>query len=358
MQTFVGKGNMIPDSHLGLPPEVISSVANSSRLPLSTDGRKKLVAEFSHSLYRWYQKRSQATRNWNPDVTFDWRSLRRDHSEKLMTIVEGFYAVEQYAPDYTSELVRLTRGGYGHSQFQIRWGAEEEKHADLWRNVLLFGRARTPAQLQDYTNELRANAWVAPFSNPLEMLFYTVFQERATQLIYLKTVNLCRNENGIEDPVLVKAVSTIATDEAAHYDFFLSLARVHLYYFPTLAFEALVKVLRNFIMPAAHIVPNYDAFINELYGSRLFSPGMYGREVVKPALGALGLESVRAVEKAILNTKASPTMTGWPLRSPYSGCNFAVLESTIRSLFDRINRFELDVGLNEISPTVFVPVDE
>ena len=118
-----------------------------------------------------------------------------------MNIIEGFYAVEQFAPDYTAELTRLARRKYGQAQFQIRWGAEEEKHSNLWRNILLFSRARTPGQLERYTEDLRANAWVAPFDTPLEMLFYTVFQERATQLIYLKTAAWVQKKFEVNLPI-------------------------------------------------------------------------------------------------------------------------------------------------------------
>ena len=164
---------------------------------LSREARQRIVGRCCHSLYRWYIARSQENRNWNPDLSFSWKKIRQDHSESLLTVVEGFYAVEQYIPDYTSELTRLVRKGYGHSQFQIRWGAEEEKHSDLWRNVLLFSRGRTADQLENYTRNLREVAWNAPFDTLLEMLFYTVFQDRATQLIYLKTAN-CARTNGFD----------------------------------------------------------------------------------------------------------------------------------------------------------------
>jgi acyl-[acyl-carrier-protein] desaturase len=233
----------------------------------------------------------------------------------------------------------------------------------LWRNVLLFSRARTPEQLERYTSDLRANAWVAPFDTPLEMLFYTVFQERATQVIYSKTAALARGEGndrtGLHetDSILARVASTIAVDEAAHYDFFLALARVHLYYSPQEALEALVKVLRNFVMPASRIVPNYDAFIKVLYESRLFGPSIYGREVAKGALMALGVESVKAVEDGLVQTKATPGLDGTPRPAPFSGCNFSVLESTIRRLFDRVNRYEAEVGLAGIQATVFTAVE-
>jgi len=194
------------------------------------------------------------------------------------------------------------------------------------------------------------------------MLFYTVFQERATQLIYLKTASLVRqgstSEAGCSTPdlVLARAISTIAIDEAAHYGFFLALSRVHLYYFPEESLQALVTVLRNFVMPAASIVPNYDAFIKVLYKSHLFSPSIYGREVAKPVLSALGIESIKEVERGLLQTKIAPSLDGDDLPNPLMGYNFSVLESAVRRLFDRVNRYESEIGLTCIQPTVFTAI--
>jgi len=241
-------------------------------------------------------------------------------------------------------------------------GAPPGYSSTLRRNVLLFSRARTPEQLEQYTCELRSNAWKAPFDTPLEMLFYTVFQERATQLIYLKTASLVRqgstSEAGCSTPdlVLARAISTIAIDEAAHYGFFLALSRVHLYYFPEESLQALVTVLRNFVMPAASIVPNYDAFIKVLYKSHLFSPSIYGREVAKPVLSALGIESIKEVERGLLQTKIAPSLDGDDLPNPLMGYNFSVLESAVRRLFDRVNRYESEIGLTCIQPTVFTAI--
>ncbi len=340
-------------------------LAEACRTPLtsiSREYRQLLVNRGCHALYRWYLDRSQRHRNWNPDRGFAWSDIRNDHAENVIALVQGFYAVEQYAPDYTAELTRLARTGYGHSQFQIRWGAEEEKHSDLWRNVLLFTRARTASQLEQYTHDLRDQAWEAPYKSPLEMLFYTVFQERATQLIYLRLAAAAEGRSdesklsSARDPVLAKVCSAIAADEAAHYDFFLSLARLNLYYFPEESLVALVRVLRSFVMPAATIVPDYDAFIKVLYEAKLFGPQIYGREVARPALKALGIESVKAIEAGLAATRTPPDPSGIVRPPVISGCDFNALEGTVSHLFDRFIKYERDVGLADVDPTVFVQV--
>ena len=122
--------------------------------------------------------------------------------------------------------------------------------------------------------------------------------------------------------------------------------------------EALVKVLRNFMMPAADVVPNYNEFVQVLYQARLFSPAMYGRDVAKPALLALGIHSVRVMEHELTRTRTTPSLDGTTRPAPYAGCNFEVLESTVRSLFDRVNRYESEIGLDRINPTVFAAVEK
>jgi acyl-[acyl-carrier-protein] desaturase len=352
----------MPPRALDLPADIDLAPPVPAPSLLGRGERQRIVARACHGLYRWYLDRSQAKRNWSPDRSFGWRSLGQKHSPELLAIVEGFYAVEQYAPDYTAELTRLVRGGYGRAQFQMRWGAEEEKHADLWRNVLLFSGGRTPRQVEEYTGELRASAWQAPWDTPLHMLLYTVFQERATQRIYLGLAAIARGEGrdprfaGDRDPVLAEVAETIAVDEAAHFGFYLGLARLHLYYFPEETLRALVDVLRHFVMPAAAIVPNYDAFVRELYAADLFGPRKYGRDVAKPALAALGIGALKDVEAGLLRTKDAPAMDGSLRPAPaLDGCDFGAVESAVRGLFARIGEYEDQVGLSQVDPTVFVP---
>ena len=341
---------------------------------LSRAEKDRLIARGFHGLYRWYTDRSQTKRNWNPDRSFDWRTLGQSHSDELIAIVEGFYAVEQYAPDYTTELTRLSRTDYGRSHFQLRWGAEEEKHADLWRNILLFSRRRSREQLEQYTDDLRASAWTLPYDCPIRMLLYTVFQERATQFNYMNLAKVARGESdkpqftGDRDLLLAEACKAIAIDEAAHYDFFLEGARMYLYYYPEETLTALVDVLRSFTMPAGGIVPGYDDFIKTLYEGGIFSPRLYAREIVPAALSMLGVDSIRDIERGIKRTRRVPD-EGGAMRdtaifdqkldqprevSEFTGVQFPVVEAAVMRLFDRIGRYEEEVGLSEVAPTKFV----
>ena len=171
-----------------LAPPLYLTADDRPRTPvalLSNQEKDRLIERGFLGLYRWYTARSQETRNWNPDKSFDWRKLRSDFSEPLIRVLQGFFAVEYYTPDYVDEILNLVRRSHGRSHFQLRWGSEEEKHADTWENAVLFSRQRSPEFLERYKHDLRANTHRSLWEgDALRNLIYTVFQERATQLNY------------------------------------------------------------------------------------------------------------------------------------------------------------------------------
>jgi acyl-[acyl-carrier-protein] desaturase len=188
-------------------------------------------------------------------------------------------------------------------------------------------------------------------------LLYTVLQERATQINYLNTAAIARGANprpafsGDADPVLAKAATVIAADEAAHYDFFLEGARMYLYYFPEDTLEALADVLRHFAMPAMDLIPDYSAFVEQLYGGEVYGKKHYARDVVRSSLGKLGIANLRQVEAGIQRSRMAPG--GAVPRVVGEGVEFPVLESAVQRLFARVGRYEAEVGLAEIDPTPF-----
>lgn len=329
---------------------------------LSRQQKDLLIERAARSLYRWYTTRSQKTRNWHPDQSFNWRALRTDHSPEVNTVIEGVFGIENYAPDYTSKGTQMLRKSYGRANFQMRWGAEEEKHSDLWLNCMLFMRFRTPEWIDDYMQYLREGEWNLPWEDPLHMAFYVVIQERATQLTYLNIARLARGENDkpgfseSADPVLVEIAQTIATDEAAHYNFFLEIARLYLYYYPAQTLDALVDTIEHFGMPSVHLLPDGDKFRDALYRSGIYGGREYAHDVLKVALKNLGVNNRRALERGIKRSRQAPDPDGH-LRDTafFDGFEYDVVETSVKRLYGRLKEYEKEVGLDEIIPSEFVP---
>jgi acyl-[acyl-carrier-protein] desaturase len=329
---------------------------------LSRGERDRLIDRGLMGLYRWYLSRSQAQRNWNPDGSFDWRSFRTDHSPELNEIIEGFFAVEQYVPDYTRETIRLSRRNYAHSQFQIRWGAEEERHADLWLNAILFSRYRSPRWIEQYREVLRAREWQLPWNDAFHMVIYAFIQERATQLNYLNMALIARGESdrpGFEherDPVLATVAQTLVTDEAAHYYFFMEVTRLYLYYYPTETLEALFDVVQHFAMPGMAEVPDINRLTELLYVSGIYGPRQFARDVLQVALEQIGVAGRKALERGVRRSRLVPNEDGTlGDRCQFEGLDYAAVSSAVRRLFGRIERYEREVGLADVDPTRFVP---
>ncbi|MCA0360913.1 MAG: acyl-ACP desaturase [Armatimonadetes bacterium] len=330
---------------------------------LSRAEKDRLIERSFLGLYRWYINRSQSQRNWNPDTDVPWKDIRQDHNEEINKVLEGFFAVEQYVPDYVENIVNLVRGSHGRSHFQIRWGSEEAKHADLWHNACLFSRFRSPDWLRNYMGELRSNQWTLPWEgDPIRMIFYTVFQERATQINYLNLGVIARGKSLVEkfkgsaDPVLVRASQLIAMDEAAHYNFFLEGARLFLYYYPAQALEAMTDVIKYFSMPAGNIIPNYNEFAEIVHKAGIYGPREHSRDVVQSCLDNMGIENKRALERGIRETRLVPDEDG-NLRQTaiFPGLDFSHIEDAVKRLFGRIQKYEGEVGFDTVDPIEFKP---
>ena len=329
---------------------------------LSKQEKDRLIERGFIGLYRWYVNRSQTHRNWNPDTSFEWREFRKDHSPELLRILEGFFAVEQYVPDYVLTLLKVIRTSHGRSHFHLRWGSEEERHADLWHNCVLFSGQRSGNWLREYMEELRTNAWELPWEDPMHMIFYTVFQERATQVNYLNTAVIARGNSPMpefandQDPILEQACKIIAADEAAHYNFFLEGARLYLYYYPAQAIEAMHNVIKYFSMPAGNLIPNYDHFSELVHRVGIYGPREHAKDVVQLALKNLGVAGRKALENGIRRTRLVPDENGNLRESAtFDGIDFESIQGHVRRLFGRIEDFEKQVGFDEVDPTKFVP---
>lgn len=326
---------------------------------LSRQQKDLLIERGFLGLYRWYVARSQETRNWNPDTSFDLRNFRKDHSDEVNTIMEGFFAVEQYVPDYVTQLMHVIRKSHGRSHFHLRWGSEEEKHADMWRNAVLFSGKRSLEWTEEYMGELRNNIWRLPWDDPLHMIMYTVFQERATQVNYLNLGLAAKGRHPTltndADPVLAHMCQTIAVDEAAHYNFFLEGARLFMYYYPEESTQAMIDVLRHFAMPAGGIIPNYDHFATVLYKNGIYGPREHSKDVVKIAMENLGAESLRAVEKGIRDGRKVPDKNGNMRHTGiFETIDFDTVEKKVQRLFAKITDFEESIGVPDHQLTKFV----
>jgi hypothetical protein len=95
------------------------------------------------------------------------------------------------------------------------------------------------------------------------------------------------------------------------------------------------------------LIPDYAAFVKELYAAEVYGDRQYAVEVVRPALRQLGIANLRQAEAGVRRNRAAP-FAG-------EGVDFLVLDSALRRLFARIGRYEAETGVAAIDPTNFIP---
>ncbi|WP_104989571.1 acyl-ACP desaturase [Deinococcus sp. NW-56] len=345
-----------------LPPNMLNERPRTPAGLLSNAEKDRLIERGFLGLYRWYTARSQETRNWNPDRSFEWLKLRQDLPPEIVKVIQGFFAVEQYAPDFTSSLVNLVRRSHGRSHFQLRWGSEEEKHADAWENAVLFSGQRSPQWIEEYKERLRSQTWELPFPDAIHNIVYTVFQERATQLNYLNMMKIAQGKSekpqyaGFSDPVLAKVAQTIAVDEAAHYNFFLEGVRMYLYYYPERTLDAIKNVIGQFSMPASALVPDWQDFAETVYRAGIYGPRDFQRDVMQVAFRNLGIESRKALEEGIKKTREVPDFEGGNHKTTaiFDTFDYGAVEGDVRRLHAKIQDYEKEIGFDRFDPTEFV----
>jgi acyl-[acyl-carrier-protein] desaturase len=261
-----------------------------------------------------------------------------------------------------NKLLQLVRKSYGRAQFQVRWGTEEQRHMDAWQNTVLFSRFRSVEWIEDYKEALRNNEWQLPWDDAMHMLFYTLIQERATQINYLNAAAIAAGKvdtpehRNDADPVLEKVCIAIATDEAAHYNFFNESARLMFYYYPAQSVDALVDVIKHFSMPGVDIIPNFRRFQEKCAQAAVFGPREYAGDVLQVALSNIHVRASKAFSYGVRRSRMVPDPDG-NMRDTalFEAIDYPALEQAVKRLHERIAEHEQEIGYSEVDPTYFVP---
>src|SRR5262249_30039164 len=263
----------------------------------SRQPRKALMPAFSHSqfeglekdlfrLYRDFFDRGEKKRRWFLGEDIPWDSVNRSAEPAIADVVESFYAVELYLPDYVASAMSVFRSTRSWAWFYANWGYEESKHSLALGDWLLRSGMRTDEQLADLDRRLFDWQWNMPHESPAGMIIYAMVQELATGLNYR---NLRERVDERGDPALSKVLGFLSIDEQAHHNFFMRAVRLFLQHDRPGTLEQLHRVLHNFAMPAIHEMVDGEQRVEAIKSLQVFNDEIYFREVYRPILAALGV---------------------------------------------------------------------
>ncbi len=265
-----------------------------------------MIAQFENKFYELYLdffNRAESERRWNVQKDIPWEKANPETSDQIALIVESFMAVELYLPDYTAKILELVRKSRGRAWFQANWGYEESKHSLALEHWLLHSKKRTPEQIATFTDSVLEHVWQLPFETPRQMMIYTTFQELSTGLNYR---NLRRKAIENNDAALSTALSHIARDESAHYQFFQDGVKLYLKEDRDKTLEDIRYVLEHFQMPAHDLIPNWEHRGKVIIGEKIFSDRIFFKDIMRPILSVLGTSRDELKELAKTSPELAP----------------------------------------------------
>jgi acyl-[acyl-carrier-protein] desaturase len=280
---------------------------------LSKEARDKAIEEAMYENYVAYFRKAEDTRRWKLHKDIPWDQANPQTSEELTKVVEGFFAVEFYLPDYIMRVMELVRRSHGRAWFQAVWGYEESKHSLGWEGWLIAAGKRTQKQMRDYQEMLMEVELERNFDTPSQMIIYQMIQERMTYINYRNAMQLAQAEG---DPALHKTAHFIGIDEVAHHAFFLRGVQLYLKYYPERTIDDLLLVFKEFQMPAVDIIPNWSEVAENILKLGINNARVFLKDVRNPILEALGFEGKRALEEAAQAARASAPPLDWDPRAP------------------------------------------
>jgi len=262
-------------------------------------------AEFEnqfYDLYRQFFRRAEDDRRWNVEKDIPWDRCNNKVSDQVALIVESFMAVELFLPDYTSKILQLIRQSRGRAWFQANWGYEESKHSLVLEQWLLQSGKRSKKEVDDFSDAVLNQEWNLPYATARQMMVYTTFQELSTGLNYK---NLRRKAIEQSDEALSTALSFVARDESAHYQFFQDGVKLYMKADRDGTLSDISHVLATFRMPAQDLIPNWEHRGKTIIGEKVFSDRIFFKDIVRPVLNVLGTSRAELQELG----KAYPEVT-------------------------------------------------
>jgi acyl-[acyl-carrier-protein] desaturase len=239
-------------------------------------------------LYRDFFDHAELKRRWSVTDGIPWDQVKmRAVDEDLVEILEAFYSVEMYLPDYSAKLIALNRQNHGMAWFFTNWCYEESKHSMAIEEWLIRSGRRTVPQMERLNARLLSVEWTLPFDTGRRMLIYSMLQELATQLNY---INLSKLTGPAGDQALQRLLLLIASDEGSHHRMFVDCVREYLTVDREGTLADLTFVLQNFQMPAHELIPDWKRKGALIEQHRIYGGRQFVARVLMPALKKLGVD--------------------------------------------------------------------
>jgi acyl-[acyl-carrier-protein] desaturase len=290
---------LIPDLHV---PDPLANLYGSDERRNLRPWETELGERIDTLFWEFFDKSEDPdgwNRRWVIERDIDWDAVgNQPLNENMAGLLESFYAVESYLPDFAGKGLAFYRRLLGLAHNHINWSYEEIKHSRALELVLVRSGARTKQQVVEFRRSVWREVWMAPFDTPRRMIAYAAMQEKATHRNYeqLRKVALAQGATGAAG-----AIRLVSKDEAFHHAFYRDVMKLYIEYDEAGTAADLLYVASNFQMPAQHLLPDAADRIRSLVRNRIVSRRSLRDEAILPTINSIGfrdLEELASVADA------------------------------------------------------------
>jgi acyl-[acyl-carrier-protein] desaturase len=262
--------------------------------------KRTILENRFYDLFLEFFAHAEAHRRWNVFEDIPWHQATQTPDPEVANLIETYYAVELYLPDYIRHTLGIVRHSRGRAWFQANWGYEESKHSIALERWLIHSGARTEEEVYQWEGDVLNQTFEPFYDDVLHTLCYVVLQEFATGLTYLR-LRSAIEEKGLSDPALSGLLGLIHRDEVAHFKFFKRCLDIYMDYDRDSVLDSFSVVVSQFQMPADHLVPGWKERDSLTKKWGIINDRIFLTKVVRPVMKNLGIDhaEMRALRKTI-----------------------------------------------------------
>ena len=225
----------------------------------STEEKRALVdGEMNGLLDRYLPKRMPISFD-----DYDWRQMQPEKVDPVLRTSTWFVnSVESNAQGAGANIASASRKGKVTwlGRFEEKWEEEEIMHGQIFREWFIKSDLVSQQEIDAQIQTVRDRGFpIGKGFNELEAASYGWPQETAGMYFYQSMINHAKQSENGYDPVLVKILTDVMSQENFHrYIYFMGM-KATLKYFPQRFGKDVVHTLVNFQMPGHHMCPELQA---------------------------------------------------------------------------------------------------
>lgn len=274
--------------------------AENLRLKSIEEKRALVDQEMNGLLYRYLPRRRAISLD-----DYDWGQLQPDKVDPILRKSTWFVnSVESNPqdPGMNIYMASITSNVTWLGRFEEKWEEEEVMHGKIFREWFVRSNLVSQQEIDEQIQTVQLRGFLIGESfNELEVASYGWPQETAGMYFYQSMINYAKRSKNGYDPVLVKIITDVMSQENFHrYIYFMGM-KATLKYFPERFGKDVVHTLANFQMPGHFMCPDLqaeapqlakemglpvDKLMRELERGIIEVAGKKGRNQLALALGA------------------------------------------------------------------------